>query len=169
VRALRRCDDAPIRELFEHLSAQSRYFRFLSPLQYLPDALVRGLASVDYRRHLALVAYHAASGSPLPIGLGGFDATGDDSAEVALVVRDDWQRRRIGTELAIRVLDAAEARGFHRFVANVAGENFAIRKVIRKLGRIVSSTTSRGTSELVFVRQRTQELFQNRGVTNRES
>ena len=32
VRALHRCEEEPIRELDSHLSVQSRYLRFLSPL-----------------------------------------------------------------------------------------------------------------------------------------
>src|SRR5262245_56974341 len=154
VRALRRFEEEPIRELFAHLSPRSRHLRFLSPLRALPDVLVRRLASVDYRRHLALVAEYETRDGHEIVGLGSFGAVDEQHVEVALAVRDDWQRRRIGTELAIRVLDAAEARRFHRFVGHVVAGNDAIRKLIRNVGDVVSGTTSLGMSELVFIRRR---------------
>ena len=54
------------------------------------------------------------------MGLASFGAIDDGNVEVALVIRDDWQRQRLGTELAGRLLQAAEARGFHRFITNVS-------------------------------------------------
>jgi RimJ/RimL family protein N-acetyltransferase len=76
--------------------------------------------------------------------------------EVGLVVRDDWQRQRLGTELAGRLLQAAEARGFHRFIANVHSDNAAIRRLLRNLGDVVSTKMSGGISEFAFVRRRTK-------------
>jgi RimJ/RimL family protein N-acetyltransferase len=154
IRALRHCEEAPIRELFAHLSPRTRYLRFLSPLSSLPDYIVRMLASVDYRRQLALVAEHVTANATVVVGLGSFGAVDDTSAEVSLVVRDDWQGHRVGTELALRILQAAEARGFHRFIAHIASGNAVIRKLLRNVGEVVSATASAGVSELAFVRRR---------------
>jgi acetyltransferase len=154
VRALRRLEDRPIRELFDRLSIRTRYLRFLSPLSEMPEALVRQLASVDYRRHLALVAEYDGGSGRETIGLASFGAVDDERAELGLVVRDDWQGRRLGTELAVRLLDAAEARGFRRFIAHVAAGNAVIRRIIRNVGLVVSASASFGVSEVVFVRRR---------------
>jgi acetyltransferase len=153
VRALRRFEQEPIQELFKHLSPRSRYLRFFSPLRELPDALLRRLTSVDYQRHLAIVAEYNPGNRYEPIGLGSFGAIDDERAEVALVVRDEWQRKRIGTELAVRVLRAAEARGFRRFIAHIAIGNDASRRLIRNVGEIVSRSWSCGVSELIFIRR----------------
>lgn len=154
IRALHHCEEAPIRELFTHLSPRTRYLRFFSPLSSLPDYIVRLLACADYRRQLALVAEHVTGTATVVVGLGTFGAVDDTSAEVSLVVRDDWQGHRVGTELALRILQAAEARGFHRFIAHVAWGNDAIRKLLRTVGEVVSSRASAGVSELAFVRRR---------------
>jgi len=152
VRALRRCEEGPIRELFAHLSAQSRYQRFLSPMPALPDSLARQLACGDYQRRLAIIAqYNFDTAEEETIGLGSFGAIDDATAEVALVIRDDWQRRHVGTELATRILQAAEARGFHRFVATVLHDNVAIRRLLGHVGQIVAGTSSGGVAELAFV------------------
>src|SRR5262245_66541301 len=92
----------------------------------LPDSVVRLLSCVDYRRKLALVAEHEDGDARDIVGLGSFDAIDESSAEVGLVVRDDWQRQHIGLALAQRVLQAAEERGYHRFVGFVHVHNVAI-------------------------------------------
>jgi RimJ/RimL family protein N-acetyltransferase len=151
IRALHRGEDGPIRALYAHLSPQSRYMRFFSPMPTLPDSVVRLLVRVDYQRSLSLVAESRDEDGPGVVGLGSFGATDDRNVEIALVVRDDWQQQRVGTELARRVIEAAEARGFHRFTATFRSENVAIRRLLAGVGDIVCARTSGGISELVFV------------------
>jgi acetyltransferase len=153
IRALHRCEQAPVRELFAQLSPRTRYRRFFSPLPALPDSVLRLLTCLDHRRGLALVAEYVTTSGREIVGLASFNAIDDQHAEVALVVRDDWQRQRVGTTLARRVLQAAEDRGFHRFVVLVHADNFAIRKIVKKIGDVVSATMSGGVSELAFVRR----------------
>jgi len=124
----------------------------------LSDSLARALARVDYRRQLALVAEHDNGGGTEILGLASFGALDDGRVEVGLVIRDDWQRLGLGTELDDRLLQAAEARGFHQFVAISRADNVAIRKLLRGLAEIVSTKISAGTSEFTFVRRRTKNL-----------
>jgi RimJ/RimL family protein N-acetyltransferase len=153
IRALRRGDEQSIRALDAHLSPRTRYLRFLSPMPAIPDSVTRLLACVDYRSRLALVAERGDGASLEIVGMGSFGAIDDRSAEVALVVRDEWQRQCVGTELAHRVLRAAEDRGFHRFIVHVLSDNVAIRRLLKNVGRVVSSKVSGGMSELAFVRR----------------
>ena len=150
VRALHKCEDAPIRELFSRLSLRSRYLRFFSPLHTLPEPVVQRLVSGDYVRELALVAEYRDGNATEVIGLASFGAAGDNHAEVSLVIRDDWQGQHIGTELARRLLEAAQARGFRRFIAYVATGNTPIRRIIDNLGTVVSAKMDRGVSEFAF-------------------
>jgi RimJ/RimL family protein N-acetyltransferase len=153
IRPLRRYEEAPIRELDTHLSVRTRYLRFLSPLSMMPDSIVRLLASVDYRRSLALVAEPEAGARRHIVALGSFGAIDDRNAEVSLLVRDDWQRQRIGTELATRIMAAAESRGFHRFIVHALSENIAIRRLLQNVGIVVSTKVSGHVSELAFIRR----------------
>jgi len=153
IRPLRRCEEGPIRELFAHLSPQSRYRRFLSPMPTLPDSVMRELVAIDYRRRLALVAEHDDGQTAEVVGLASFGAVDDQSAEVALVVRDEWQRQSVGTTLATRTLQAAEARGFHRFVVHIHSDNTPIRRLLQRIANVVSATAAGGISELAFVRR----------------
>jgi len=153
IRALRPSENDPIREFYARLSVRTRYLRFFSPMPTLPDSVLQLLTAVDYCRRLALVAEDATSSGREIIGLGSFNAIDDHNAEVALVVRDDWQRQRVGTALADCVLRAAERRGFDRFIALVHADNRAIRRLVRNLGDVVSATMDGALSELVFVRR----------------
>jgi RimJ/RimL family protein N-acetyltransferase len=154
IRALHAHEADPIRALYARLSPRTRYLRFLSPMPALPDSVVRHLASVDHQRRLAIVAEDDGAGRDGVIALASFGAIDDATAEVSVVVRDDWQGQGVGTALVAALLNAAEARGFRRFVANIVSENSIIRKLIDRVGRIVASRTSLGVSELAFVRRR---------------
>jgi len=154
IRPLRPCEDGPVRELYRHLSPRTRYLRFFSPMPVLPDSVVNLLTCVDYRRRLALLAEVETSSGADVVALGSFGATGDRRAEVGLVVRDEWQRQGVGLALACRVLRAAEARGFDRFVAHALWENTVIRTFLDRVGDIVSTKTWHGVSEISFVRRR---------------
>jgi acetyltransferase len=155
VRPLCRGDRGSIVELDNHLSRRTRYLRFLSPLPAIPDYVLNRLVCLDYWRDLALVAAVESAQRPEIVALASYGAI-DQSAtvEVGAVVGDDWQRRGIGTILAASVLEAAEARGFDRFVAHLLSENDASRALIRRVGCVVSSRTARGVAEVAFVRKR---------------
>ena len=153
IRPLRRFEEDPIRELYAHLSPRSRYYRFFSAMPVLPDAVVRQLASVDGLRSVALVAEVDLGDRADVVGLASYGAIDERTVELGLVVRDEWQRQYIGTELATRVLEMAEAHGFHRFVANIHSHNVAIRRLLLNVGIIVSARFEGGVSEIAFVRR----------------
>jgi RimJ/RimL family protein N-acetyltransferase len=153
IRPLRRCEDDGIRAFYVRLSPRTRYLRFFSPMPSLPDAVLRLLTSVDDRRQLALVAEDSAANGEI-VGLASFAAIDAQRGEVALVVRDDWQQRRVGITLADRVLRAAEDRGFRRFVVHVSTDNVAIRKLLTHVGDVVGARSAAGISEIEFVRRR---------------
>jgi acetyltransferase len=153
VRALRCDEEEPIRMLDAQLSVRTRYLRFLSPLSALPDSMVRLLAAVDDHARLALVAEDRSGQSRETIALGSFSAVDDGSAEVGLLVRDDWQRQRVGTALAVRLLHAAEDRGYRRFVGHLLPENVAVRKLLLAVGHVVSARVSGGVAEVAFLRR----------------
>lgn len=151
IRRLRDGEERPIRELLARVSPDSWYLRFLSPMLPQPDSLVALLAAVDNQRKAAFVAEHRVGDAVDVIALANFAAVDDHDVELGLLVRDDWQRRRVGTELAIRLMRAAERRGFTRFVIYALPENTAIRRLLKNVGVVVSSTFSGGISEIAFV------------------
>ncbi|MDQ3340358.1 MAG: GNAT family N-acetyltransferase [Myxococcota bacterium] len=56
----------------------------------------------------------------------------DDGAEIAFVVGDGQQRRRIGSTLRDMLIAIARARGYRKLYAYVLPENIAIRRLLGK-------------------------------------
>jgi len=53
----------------------------------------------------------------------------------------------------VSLLQAAEARGYYRFVIHRLSDNLAVRPLLNRIGSIISSTTHGGVSEITFVRR----------------
>jgi RimJ/RimL family protein N-acetyltransferase len=153
IRPVRRADERVVREFFDRLSPRTRYLRFLSPMPTLPDSIFSQIIADDDRRVALLAEVETATGAEI-VAIGNFGAIDERGGEVALVVGDRWQRQGIGTAVARRVLRAAHARGFTRFVAHALWENRAIRKLLRHVGDIVSAETRHGVSGISFIRRR---------------
>jgi RimJ/RimL family protein N-acetyltransferase len=127
IRPIRPEDECTLVEGFKHLSLQTVYQRFLSPLPELTPSMARHLSNVDYYRRLALIAETDAELA----GVARYEPTDDPGvAELGLVIVDHWQHRGLGRILLHKILGAAEENGIHRFRADVLAEN---RRMLRLL------------------------------------
>jgi len=144
-------DAARLQELHGRLSRDTAYQRFFAIVKRLPPDWARVLATVDYRRRLALVVEAPAGAGPELIAVGRYDAVGEpDIAEVAFVVQDSWQNRGLGTILFEEILRAAAARSYRRFRAFVLADNRRMLDLITRFTRVESRTSEHGVTELVF-------------------
>ncbi len=154
IRPLRNGEDGSVRELFARLSLPTRYLRFFQPVPVLSDSLLRLLADVDDPRRIALVAESGDVSGGDVVALGNVGPTDDGRGELGLVVADAWQRQGIGIALAERLLQAADARGYRRFVVYSLVANPAMGPLLSHVAEVVSTTTRYGVSEITFVRRR---------------
>lgn len=128
--------DAPLLiDLFHKLSPRSIYMRFLSPLRQLPEGWARRLATVDYVRDFALVGVIEEGPGEAIVAVGRYASDPEkDRAELAVVVRDDWQGRGLGRLVLARVIEIARENGIGRFDAVVDHENSTVMGIIDELG-----------------------------------
>ena len=147
-----RPDDAPrLQALHGRLSRDSAYHRFFAIVKRLPPDWARVLATVDYRRRLALVVEAPSGDDPELIAVGRYDALEEaDTVEVAFVVQDTWQNRGLGTALFLSLLDAATARGMRRFRAWVLADNMRMLDLIHRYGDVEQHRRDGAVFELVF-------------------
>jgi prephenate dehydrogenase len=138
LRSVRDVVDAGDRErlaaAFDALSERSRQLRFLAPKPRLSSAELTYFTDVDHRTHEALVAVEPASDRIVGVARYATPAGARDTAEVALVVADEWQGRGIGTRLMNDLRERAIENGLARLVATTLHDNRAARVVLRRAG-----------------------------------
>jgi GNAT superfamily N-acetyltransferase len=122
---------------FEHLSQESRYLRFFTPMPRLPKTVLDRLLHADGIDHVALSAWRdAGDGTTEPIGVARFVRleTGGQTAEAAIAVVDHMHARGVGRVLVADLCDAARERGVSRFRAEIMVGNQAVVRLLHEVG-----------------------------------
>jgi GNAT superfamily N-acetyltransferase len=116
---LERTDCERLRRFFHRLSPEARYHRFLAPV-VSPDQLQsRRLFELDHRDREAVTAL---VGDEI-IGVARYARVHGQSAEIAVVVEDAWQRRGIGSSIVRRLEEHACASGMSWFTGLMHADN----------------------------------------------
>ncbi|HEY7454567.1 MAG TPA: GNAT family N-acetyltransferase [Thermoleophilaceae bacterium] len=153
IRPIRADDKRLLVEGLERLSDESVQRRFLSPKRRFTATELRYLTEVDGRNHVAFVVEDPHEIERRLIAVARFvRLVGDpEAAEVAIVVADDWQGRRLGSLVAARL--AAEARrvGIQRFTATMAADNRPAHRLMARLTEhLEQHHVGSGVDELVL-------------------
>jgi len=140
--------DAKKLEAFHaRLSFDSIYRRYFYEHPRLSAEEVRRLTHVDYVDRVALVI---EDGDDL-VAVGRYDRSPDTtSAEVAFVVRDDYQHLGLGHRLLGALAKAAWARGITTFSAETLFTNHDMMAIFRHSGYPLTTSVSRGEISVRF-------------------
>ena len=136
VRPIRASDRDLLLDGFERLSPQSRYRRFLAPMEDLSEPMLRYLTEVDHHDHEAIGAIDPVSGHG--IGIARYVRLEDrpDAAEAAVTVADDWQGRGLGTLLLGALADRARDEGIRTFTGVILAANQEMLEVLEPVARV---------------------------------
>jgi GNAT superfamily N-acetyltransferase len=148
IRPVEPTDKQALLDAFQRLSERSRYRRFLAPQGRLSDAELRYFTEVDHRDHEALVAVDPATGEGVGVARYVRVEPGSGSAELAVAVVDDWQRRGVGSRLTSALVERARAEGIDTFTAVLLAENEEMLGLLDEVGRVRVHGRERGTIEL---------------------
>jgi len=136
-----RPEDEPLMVKFHGaLSERSVFFRYfqLSKLsQRVAHDRLRRICFLDYDREIAIVADHTQpdTGEHEILAIGRLSKLhGRNAAEVALLVRDEYQHRGLGIELLRRLIQVARDEHLDSVQAYMLRENIEMRSLIEKLG-----------------------------------
>jgi acetyltransferase len=130
-----RPEDAEMEASFvRNLSDDARHFRFMSGVKELTREMLIRFTQIDYDRELALVGVVEREGKETQIAVARYVRVDPESAQVAIVVADEWQGRGIGARLLELLMEAARARGLVRLEGEVLAENTAVRALLSRLG-----------------------------------
>jgi RimJ/RimL family protein N-acetyltransferase len=143
-------DAALLVDLFNHLSPETRRMRFLRPRNDVPNEVfwpeARRFAAIDPLVEAALIGLVSEEDRDHAVGVARLARDADDPnvAEMAIVLRDDYQGEGLGTLLFDLLLQVAMVRGLKRLVAISLAENDAFRRLVRKSGLPFTSQTAYG-------------------------
>ena len=135
IRPIRPQDANLEQEFVRHLSAESRYFRFMDSPQELSPRMLSHFTQIDYDLHMAFIAVTAQGGGELEVGVARYVADNDrQMCEFALVVADDWQKRGIGTLLMQTLAATARAARVRAMFGDVLSGNDKMLRLAARLG-----------------------------------
>ena len=125
---------------FHHkLSDRSVYLRYFQPLKLTQrtahERLTR-ICFIDYDREMALVTELThPDGSCEIIAVGRLSKLhGFSEAEIAVLVRDEFQHKGLGTELVSRLMKVAQDEKLQAVSSTMLGINREMRSICNRLG-----------------------------------
>jgi len=151
-RPIKATDEEMMKDLFYRLSDQTVYQRFFRSLKSMPHRDLVHFVHVDYTNEMAIVGLVEDPEKPeleqiICVGRY-FLNRAVNIAEVSYLVRDDYQKRGIGSFLVKYVARIARESGIEGFVAEILPENSPAMKILHKLGFPVETILSGGNYQL---------------------
>ncbi len=145
-------DEPLMQDLFYALSEESVYYRFFTGTSVMPRTRVQRFTTIDYQKEMAIVGVVGEEGHEEIIAVGRYAVEPDTSmAEVAFLVRDDWQRKGMGAWLQNYLIEIAKKRGIVALKARTLADNTAVLRLVHKAGVTIESTPEEGGFyELVY-------------------
>jgi len=137
-------DGESLRRFFYRLSPESVYRRFMSPIARPEQAGPERLLDVNHRDREALLG--VVDGEI--VGVARYARwPGTDSAELAVVVADEWQRQGLATWMLGALAEVASAAGIRHFTLTMQADNAPVLRLIRRLYPSASLGLSQGVYE----------------------
>jgi acyl-CoA hydrolase/GNAT superfamily N-acetyltransferase len=144
-RSIKPTDEPHMRDLIYNLSQETIYYRFMSRQQRFTARQIQDFVYIDHRRDVAIVGTIPEAHGEQIIAVGTYYLNEKTNlAEVAFVVRDGWQNKRLGTFLFKHLTKIAKRNGITGFTAEVLRENGRMQNVFNHSGLKVSSQLEEG-------------------------
>jgi acetyltransferase len=138
LRPIRPEDAASYAELIARTGADDLRMRFFTLVRRLPAKDLARYTQIDYDREMAFVA--AEDGSRDILGeVRLFTYPDAATAEFALLVRTDLQRRGLGRALLLKAIDYCRARGSDTLIGQIRTDNEAMLALARRCGMEVET------------------------------
>ncbi|MGE4559221.1 MAG: GNAT family N-acetyltransferase [Desulfobulbus sp.] len=144
-RSIKPTDEPHMRDLIYNLSQETIYYRFMSRQQRFTPRQIQDFVYIDHRRDVAVVGTIPEAHGEQIIAVGTYYLNEKTNlAEVAFVVRDGWQNKRLGTYLFRHLTKIAKRNGIAGFTAEVLRENERMQNVFNHSGLKVESRLEEG-------------------------
>ena len=152
IRPLLPSDEFEYRNFFYSLKEETIYLRFFYRMKLFSHEMAQQQwASVDYRKNVSLVGLVQTRGHKEIVAIGSYADDENGRAEVAFVVREDFQGMGISSMLLSQLEAIAKENGFKGFTATVLKENAAMQHVFKKRYPALEAIHTGGSELLVIM------------------
>lgn len=133
VRPLLPSDEIAYRNFFYSLKEETVFLRFFHSVTIFSREMAQDhWANMDYRKNISLIGIVQNRGNKEIVAIGTYAAIDDKWAEVAFVVREDFQNQGIASYIFKELERVASANGFEGFFATTLPENKSMVNLARK-------------------------------------
>jgi acyl-CoA hydrolase/GNAT superfamily N-acetyltransferase len=142
-------DEPLLKDFFYALSPETLYKRFFSRRQDMPHEILQRFSVIDYTTEMIVLATIMQEEREIVIGMGQYKITKKTlTAEAAMVIRDGYQGRGIGTMLADQLVYLARRQGLVAFTADVFEDNAPMLRIFEKSGFDVDRKSQYGVNTM---------------------
>ena len=135
LRPIKPSDATMKQDLFYSLSKETVTKRYLGSLKTMPLKRIWPYVVIDYNNEMVIVGTVQEDGNESIIAIGSYSRVPNTNlAEVALVVRDDWQNKGLGTILFNYLCEIAKKRGLNGFIAWMLADNRRMMHILKRSG-----------------------------------
>lgn len=134
-------DEPRMRDILYALSRETLYYRFMTHSQRFGHKQIQNFVYIDHRKDAAIVGTVPEAHGEEIIAIGRYYLDEKTNrAEVAFIVRDEWQNKRIGTFLFRHLVTIAKRNGIAGFSAEVLRDNKRMQAIFLHCGFTVKSS-----------------------------
>jgi len=124
IRPARASDVTGVQDIFYHLSQEDIYTRFFRGIRCLSASEAQRLCNVNYDNEMAFLAVTGTRENEKIVGSSCYFANlSTNMAEVAFMIKPEWQSLGLGKALQERMIEYAKARGLRGFTAVILSDN----------------------------------------------
>jgi acyl-CoA hydrolase/RimJ/RimL family protein N-acetyltransferase len=151
LRPVKITDEHSLKDFFYSLSGDSMYHRFISIRADMHHDRIQQFVVIDYTKEMVILAAEQEGDKEVITGMGQyFINENTHTAEVAFLVRDEYQGQGIGTELLLYLTYLAKKNGLHGFTAEVLEDNKPMLQVFENAGFEIEKHVEAGMYELAM-------------------
>ena len=155
-------DEFSYRNFFYSLQERTIYYRFFFKMKVFSHEFAqKQWSSVDYRKNMSIIGLVQKAGHREIIAIGSYAAEDDHWAEVAFVVREDYQNQGIASYILKKLEWIARENGYIGFAANVLRENSSMIHVFKR--RYPNAKISSTGGNEIEIRMRFEDAVETDG------
>lgn len=143
LRPVKISDEPLVKDFFYSLSEGTMHKRFMQAQRSMPhEVLQESFVVIDYSKEMVILSILQHKRKEIITGLAQFTSNeGSHTAEVAIVIKDEYQNQGIGTELLTHLTYIAKKQGLLGFSADVLKDNRAMLHLFEKIGFNIEKKT----------------------------